>query len=68
MSQGNVIHQRLTEKDFNVSTPEEFVKRFKGTRVINKVRIHEFLIIHINNSQYLVNILIILTKILLNFI
>ncbi|XP_022181493.1 acetyl-CoA carboxylase isoform X1 [Myzus persicae] len=39
MSQGNVIHQRLTEKDFNVSTPEEFVKRFKGTRVINKVLI-----------------------------
>jgi len=43
MSQGNVIHQRLTEKDFNVSTPEEFVKRFKGTRVINKVRVHIFL-------------------------
>ncbi|XP_050530810.1 acetyl-CoA carboxylase isoform X6 [Daktulosphaira vitifoliae] len=39
MSQGTVIHQRLTEKDFNISTPEEFVKRFKGTRVINKVLI-----------------------------
>ncbi|XP_050426014.1 acetyl-CoA carboxylase isoform X3 [Adelges cooleyi] len=39
MSQGTVIHQRLQEKDFSVSTPEEFVKRFKGTRVINKVLI-----------------------------
>lgn len=37
MSQGTVIHPRLTEKDCNVSTPEEFVKRFKGTKVINKV-------------------------------
>jgi len=37
MSQGNVIYQRLTEKDFNVSTPEEFVKCFKGTWVINKI-------------------------------
>lgn len=37
MSQGTVIHQRFSEKDFSVSTPEEFVKRFKGTRVINKV-------------------------------
>lgn len=41
MSQGTVIHQRLTEKDFNVSTPEEFVKRFKGSRVINKVSIDD---------------------------
>lgn len=37
MSQGTVIHQRLLDKDFTVGTPEEFVKRFKGTRVINKV-------------------------------
>ena len=37
MSQGTVIHQRLLEKDFTVATPEEFVRRFKGTRVINKV-------------------------------
>lgn len=40
MSQGTVIHKRLTEKEFNVSTPEEFVKRFKGTRVINKVNMN----------------------------
>uniref|UniRef100_A0A0A9YFN2 Acetyl-CoA carboxylase n=3 Tax=Lygus hesperus TaxID=30085 RepID=A0A0A9YFN2_LYGHE len=39
MSQGTVIHPRLLEKDFNVATPEEFVKKFKGTRVINKVLI-----------------------------
>nr|XP_018903562.1 PREDICTED: acetyl-CoA carboxylase isoform X3 [Bemisia tabaci] len=39
MSQGTVIHQRLLDKDFTVGTPEEFVKRFKGTRVINKVLI-----------------------------
>jgi len=28
---------RLQEKDFTVATPEEFVHRFGGTRVINKV-------------------------------
>uniref|UniRef100_A0A8D8X038 Acetyl-CoA carboxylase n=1 Tax=Cacopsylla melanoneura TaxID=428564 RepID=A0A8D8X038_9HEMI len=39
MSQGTVIHQRLFDKDFTVGTPEEFVRRFKGTRVINKVLI-----------------------------
>ncbi|XP_014259658.1 acetyl-CoA carboxylase isoform X2 [Cimex lectularius] len=39
MSQGTVIHQRQLEKDFTVATPEEFVKRFKGTKVINKVLI-----------------------------
>lgn len=37
MSQGTVIHQRFSDKDFTVGTPEEFVRRFQGTRVINKV-------------------------------
>lgn len=38
MSQGTVIHnQRQLDKDFTVATPEEFVKRFKGKKVINKV-------------------------------
>lgn len=40
MSQGTVMIQvqnRLHEKDFTVATPEEFVHRFGGTRVINKV-------------------------------
>lgn len=50
MSQGTVIHQRLQEKDFNVSTPEEFVKRFKGTRVINKVCIYVIYVINLVNS------------------
>ncbi|KAM3955585.1 LOW QUALITY PROTEIN: acetyl-CoA carboxylase-like [Aphomia sociella] len=40
MSQGTVIHsQRFQEKDFTVATPEEFVRRFQGTRAINKVLI-----------------------------
>nr|XP_008194740.1 PREDICTED: acetyl-CoA carboxylase isoform X1 [Tribolium castaneum] len=40
MSQGTVMLQnRLQEKDFTVATPEEFVKRFNGTKVINKVLI-----------------------------
>ncbi|XP_077270819.1 acetyl-CoA carboxylase isoform X1 [Temnothorax americanus] len=42
MSQGTVMIQaqnRLLEKDFTVATPEEFVHRFGGTRVINKVLI-----------------------------
>ncbi|KAL3270902.1 hypothetical protein HHI36_021411 [Cryptolaemus montrouzieri] len=40
MSQGTVmLHNRLQEKDFTVATPEEFVKRFSGTKVINKVLI-----------------------------
>ncbi|XP_066991423.2 acetyl-CoA carboxylase isoform X2 [Anabrus simplex] len=40
MSQGTVIaHARFQEKDFTVATPEEFVRRFGGTRVINKVLI-----------------------------
>lgn len=39
MSQGTVIHQKMFDKDFTVGTPEEFVRRFKGTRVINKVLI-----------------------------
>ncbi|XP_056647760.1 acetyl-CoA carboxylase isoform X2 [Diorhabda sublineata] len=40
MSQGTVmLHPRQEEKNFTVATPEEFVKRFNGTRVINKVLI-----------------------------
>ncbi|XP_014207408.1 acetyl-CoA carboxylase isoform X3 [Copidosoma floridanum] len=42
MSQGTVMIQtqsRQLEKDFTVATPEEFVHRFGGTRVINKVLI-----------------------------
>jgi len=42
MSQGTVMIQaqnRLQEKDFTVATPEEFVHRFGGTRVINKVSV-----------------------------
>ncbi|XP_071057083.1 acetyl-CoA carboxylase isoform X2 [Onthophagus taurus] len=40
MSQGTVMLQnRQQEKDFTVATPEEFVKRFNGTKVINKVLI-----------------------------
>ncbi|KYN07737.1 Acetyl-CoA carboxylase 1 [Cyphomyrmex costatus] len=42
MSQGTVMIQaqnRFHEKDFTVATPEEFVHRFGGTRVINKVLI-----------------------------
>ena len=42
MSQGTVIQQRFSEKDFTVGTPEEFVRRFQGTRVINKVRMSTF--------------------------
>lgn len=39
MSQGTVMlhNNRFQEKDFTVATPEEFVKRFNGTKVINKV-------------------------------
>ncbi|XP_026673591.1 acetyl-CoA carboxylase isoform X3 [Ceratina calcarata] len=41
MSQGTVMIQALNrqEKDFTVATPEEFVHRFGGTKVINKVLI-----------------------------
>ncbi|KAK0166882.1 hypothetical protein PV327_004353 [Microctonus hyperodae] len=42
MSQGTVMIQapnRLQEKDFTIATPEEFVHRFNGTKVINKVLI-----------------------------
>lgn len=46
MSQGTVmLHNNLQEKDFTVATPEEFVKRYNGTKVINKVRKHNFCII-----------------------
>ncbi|KPJ19676.1 Acetyl-CoA carboxylase 2 [Papilio machaon] len=38
MSQGTVVHShRFQEKDFTVATPEEFVRRFQGTKPINKV-------------------------------
>ncbi|XP_031330897.1 acetyl-CoA carboxylase isoform X2 [Photinus pyralis] len=39
MSQGTMMQSRSYEKDFTVATPEEFVKRFNGTKVINKVLI-----------------------------
>ncbi|XP_017756170.1 PREDICTED: acetyl-CoA carboxylase isoform X1 [Eufriesea mexicana] len=42
MSQGTVMIQtqnRLYEKDFTIATPEEYVHRFGGTRVINKILI-----------------------------
>lgn len=42
MSQGTVMIQaqsRHQEKDFTVATPEEFVHRFGGTKVINKVNV-----------------------------
>jgi hypothetical protein len=38
MSQGTVTVQSKQEKDFTVGTPEEFVRRFGGTKVINKVK------------------------------
>jgi hypothetical protein len=38
MSQGTVMVQPKQEKDFTVGTPEEFVRRFGGTKVINKVK------------------------------
>lgn len=45
MSQGTVMIQaqnnRSQEKDFTVATPEEFVHRFGGTRVINKVKMYK---------------------------
>lgn len=46
MSQGTVLmhSHRLQEKDFTIATPEEFVRRFKGTRVINKVYFQHHLI------------------------
>lgn len=50
MSQGTVMIQtqsRQLEKDFTVATPEEFVHRFGGTHVINKVKINISLFIGI---------------------
>jgi hypothetical protein len=38
MSQGTVVVQPKQEKDFTLGTPEEFVRRFGGTKVINKVK------------------------------
>lgn len=62
MSQGTVMimtQNRLQEKDFTVATPEEFVHRFNGTKVINKVHTFFFLnkkfsyiIIIITNLNY----------------
>lgn len=43
MSGTNLVHQDMKEseraKDFSLATPEEFVKRFNGTKVINRVLI-----------------------------
>ncbi|XP_071442085.1 acetyl-CoA carboxylase isoform X1 [Hetaerina americana] len=39
MSHGTVMHSKFQEKDFTVATPEEFVRKFGGTKVINKVLI-----------------------------
>lgn len=39
MSQGTVLHQRQFDRDFSVATPEEFIGRFNGKRVITKVLI-----------------------------
>nr|CAD7194930.1 unnamed protein product [Timema douglasi] len=44
MSQGTVMaHSRFQEKDFTVGTPEEFVRRFGGSKVINKATNAEYL-------------------------
>lgn len=39
MSRGTGLGQATPERDFFISTPEEFVKKFGGSRVINKVLI-----------------------------
>ena len=41
MSGTNLVHQDIKEpaKDSSLATPEEFVRSFKGTKVINKVLI-----------------------------
>ncbi|KAL5289420.1 hypothetical protein ACFFRR_009517 [Megaselia abdita] len=39
MSRGTGLGQAQPERDFFISTPEEFVKKFGGSRVINKVLI-----------------------------
>lgn len=55
MSQGTVMIQaqnRQFEKDFTVATPEEFVRRFKGNRVINKVSCAKFLAINIHIKAF----------------
>lgn len=54
MSQGTVLHPRLLDKDFTVGTPEEFVRRFNGTRIINKVCSFQF----ITSIMYLLVIII----------
>lgn len=43
MSHGTGLGEnRYQERDFALATTEEFVKRFGGTRVINKVIIYFF--------------------------
>lgn len=43
MSHGTGLGQdRYQERDFVLATPEEFCKRFGGTKVINKVNICYF--------------------------
>lgn len=39
MSRGTGLGTSQIERDFFISTPEEFVKKFGGSRVINKVLI-----------------------------
>lgn len=48
MSQG-MMHNRMQEKDFTVATPEEFVRRFGGNKVINKVCIFFFFFLGVFN-------------------
>jgi len=53
MSQGTVMVQPKQEKDFTLGTPEEFVRRFNGTKVINKVRccVHvTHVLVHFSND------------------
>lgn len=37
MSQSQLQREGVDQKDFNVATPEEFVRQFGGNRVINRV-------------------------------
>lgn len=53
MSQGTVmLHNRLEEKNFTVATPEEFVKRFNGTKVINKVSMRRIFLWYRNQNAF----------------
>jgi hypothetical protein len=49
MSQGTVMVQPKQEKDFTVGTPEEFVRRFGGTKVINKVKNYVHILQNLDN-------------------